>query len=341
MYKINLLFISVFVLLLIIFSGCLKDNPIEQLKDMKDSEELLVYFETNGDYINNIAQMPSYVKASEVYQNLDKFLIIDIRSREKFIAGRIPNSVNVSESELFDFVSSRKDSPYTKIVIVSETGQESSYATALLRLAGFNKVFTLQWGMASWHRDFSWEWYKLVKNSIMTGSYDFINYPKPDYQSMPDIDLGSGTTKNIVTSRIKFLLKEGFNKAKIDMNDIMSTFNSQKRSLDFFVICYAPTRLYNIRDNGHPPTCVRYEPYTDLKSSTFLQTLPSNKPIAIYDDTGEISAHVVAYLRTLGYNAYSINLGANGMIGEDQSNSTRIIRLRSSDIMNYPYHSGE
>ncbi|MFN4111364.1 MAG: rhodanese-like domain-containing protein, partial [Ignavibacteria bacterium] len=98
---------------------------------------------------------------------------------------------------------------------------------------------------------------------------------------------------------------------------------------------------YNIRDNGHPPTTVRYQPYEDLKSTTYLQTLPVNKPIAVYEDTGEISAYVVAYLKVLGYDVYSINLGANGMFGEDQSSSSRIIRLKSADIMNYPYETGE
>ncbi len=341
MVKLKFISIPGLILCLLFTSGCLKDNPIEQLKDMKDSEELLVYFETHGDYINNASQMPSYLKASEVYQNLNNYLIIDIRSREKFIAGHIPNAINLKEKDLYDFVLSRKDSAYSKIVIVSETGQESSFATALLRLAGFNKVYSLQFGMASWHNDFSNEWNELVKNGLMLGMYDFTNYPKPDYQPMPEIDLGSGKTTEIVSSRVKFLLNEGFAKARIDIDEIMATYNVQKKTLDYYVICYAPTRLYNIRDNGHPPTCVRYEPYNDLKSSTYLQTLPVDKPIAVYDDTGEISAHVVAYLRTLGYNAYSINLGANGMFGLDQINSPRIIRLRPGDIMNYSYQTGD
>lgn len=80
MKKIKL--ISVFVITLI-FSGCLKDNPVEIMRDMTDSAEMLVYFETNGDYINS-NKMPSFVKASEVFSNLNNYIILDIRPKEKF-----------------------------------------------------------------------------------------------------------------------------------------------------------------------------------------------------------------------------------------------------------------
>lgn len=335
----KLIFLSL-IFITFFFSGCLKDNPSEPLKDMSDSAELLVYFETNGDYINS-PLMPSYVKAQEVYQNLSKYLIIDIRPREKFIQGHIQGAYNLQSKDLFDFIEARKDSSYEKIVIVSSTGQSSAYSTSLLRLAGFSNVYSLQWGMASWNSVFSNEWFKLVKNSFLVGRYDFQNYPKPAYTKLPEVELGSGSTTELVRARIRKLLEEGFEKVRIDIDKIMKTYDSQTHNIDYFVICYAPLRLYNIRDNGHPPNSVRYSPYEDLKSTTYLQTLPVDKPIAVYDDTGEISAFVVAYLKMLGYDAYSINLGANGMIGDDQRISSRIIRLKSSDIMNYPFVTGD
>ncbi len=46
---------------------------------------------------------------------------------------------------------------------------------------------------------------------------------------------------------------------------------------------------------------------------TFLNTLPTNKKIAVYCYTGQTSAHVAAYLRVLGYDAKSILFGVNGM----------------------------
>lgn len=332
-------------LLLLIFpflflSGCLKDNPLEQTVDMKDSAELLVYLETNGDFINS-TDCPAYVKANEVYTNLSNYLIIDIREKEEFKNGHIPNSRNVSLKDLYDFVKSNHDSFYSKIVLVSNTGQSAAYAASLLKLAGFNKVYSLQFGIASWNPIFSNLWYRKVKNGFQSGRFNFFNYPKPSLRNLPDKDLGNGTTKELLQNRIKTLLNEGFAKVRIDIDSIMKTYNPQTQSINYFVICYAPTRLYSIHDNGHPPSSIRYEPRIDLKSSTYLQSLPIDQTIAIYDDTGEIAAYVTAYLRILGYDARTIDLGANGIIGEDQINSTRIIRLRSSDIMNYPFESGE
>ncbi len=337
MKRINLIY---FIVSLIFLSGCLKDNPIEMMKDMQDSAELLVYFETNGDYINS-NKMPAFIKSSEVYSNIGSYLILDIRPKEKFIDGHIQGAINLEMKNLFDFVNQMKDSSYKKIVIVSSTGQSAAYATSLLRLSGYDNVYSLQWGMASWNPKFATEWFRQVKNSFLVGSYDFQNYPKPSFNELPDVELGKGTTSELVKFRVKKLLEDGFEKVRIDIDQIMKTYNQKTNSLDYFVICYATTRLYNIRDNGHPPTAVRYQPYEDLRSTSYLQTLPTDKPIAVYEDTGEISAYIVAYLNMLGYNAYSINLGANGMFGEDQSNSSRMIRLKSSDIMNYPFVTGE
>lgn len=337
MKRINL--IPIFVLT-VSLSGCLRDNPIETLKDMNGSAELLVYFETNGDYINS-NKMPSFIKASEVFSNLGNYLILDIRPKDKFTNGHIPGSRNVEMRDLLEIVDRMKDSSFNKIIIVSSTGQSAAYATSLLRLAGYENVYSLKWGMASWNSKFATEWYKQVKNGHLVGRFNFQNYPKPNYNDLPEIEISSRKTSDLVKFRVKKLLEEGFEKVRIDIDDIMKTYNYQSETLNYFVICYAPVTLYNIRDNGHPPTAVRYQPYEDLKSTTFLQTLPVNKPIAVYEDTGEISAYVVAYLKMLGYNVYSINLGANGMIGEDQLNSARIIRLKPSDIMNYPYETGQ
>lgn len=328
------------IIIIFLMNGCLKDNLIDPIPGMNPSAEMLVYFETNGDFINSTS-CPAYIKASEVYQNLDNYLILDIRDKLSFVRGHIPNSKNVQEKDLIDFVETYKDSNYKKIVIVCETGQRAAFASSILRLDGFNNVYSLQWGMASWHQDFSNDWYKLVKNSFLVGKYEFYNYPKPDFNELPYLEPSGKTTKDFIISKSKLILQEGFDNAKVDIDDIMKTYNSTTKTLDYFVVCYAPSRLYNIRDNGHPPTTVRYEPNSDLRSTTYLQTLPTNKKIAVYDDTGEISAYVVAYLKMLGYDAYAIIHGANGMIGEDQKISTRIIRLKQSDIMNYPYVTGD
>lgn len=320
-------------------SGCFKDNPIETISDMGDAEELMVYFETQGDFINS-TKAPAYVTASNVYSNLVKYYVIDIRESTDFKNGHIEGAKNILMKDLWAHIKSIDAKSFEKIVLVSATGQSAAYSASLLRLGGYENVFSMQWGMSAWHLTFSNKWYNSVRNAKFVGRFDFTNPPKPDYSSMPALKTGKTKTLDKIEERISTLLNEGFSKALVDIDTVMKDYDKIKEIIDYFVVCYAPTRLFYIRDSGHPPGTVRYEPRVDLKSSSYIQTLPANKKIAVYDDTGEIAAYVVAYLRMLGYDAKSIYLGAMGMIGQDQLLSTRIIRLKSSDIMNYPYVTG-
>jgi len=328
-----------FITLTIFTYGCFKDNPIETISDMGDSEELLVYFETHGDFINS-TKAPAFVTAANVNSNLSKYYIIDIRESSDFSKGHVEGAKNVLMKDLLAHIKSIDTSKFEKIVLVSATGQSAAYSASLLRLGGYEKVYSMQWGMSAWHLDFSSKWYNSIRNAKFVGRFDFYSTPKPNFSSMPKLATGKVQTLDKIESRINILLNEGFSKALVDIDTVMKDYDKTKEIIDYFVVCYAPARLYNIRDNGHPPGTVRYEQRIDLKSSTYLQTLPPNKKIAVYDDNGEIAAYLVAYLRMLGYDAKSIYLGAMGMFGNDQLLSTRIIRLKSSDIMNYTYVTG-
>ncbi len=330
---------SAFILFIVFSSGCFKDNPLETISDMGDSEEMLVYFETHGDFINS-TKAPAFVTAANVYSNLSKYYVIDIRESSDFTKGHIEGAKNILMKDLWAHLKSIDSSKYERIVLVSATGQSAAYSASLLRLGGNEKVYSMQWGMSAWHLDFSSKWYNSIRNAKFVGRFDFFNTPRPDFSSMPNLKVGKIKTLDKIESRITALLNDGFSKALVDIDTVMMDYDKKKEIIDYFVVCYAPTRLYNIRDNGHPPGTVRYEPRLDLKSATYLQTLPANKKIAVYDDNGEIAAYLVAYLRMLGYDAKSIYLGAMGMFGNDQLLSTRIIRLKASDIMNYSYATG-
>jgi rhodanese-related sulfurtransferase len=84
---------------------------------------------------------------------------------------------------------------------------------------------------------------------------------------------------------------------------------------------------------GHPPSSVFYMQsngyYSDLRSTSYLQTIPSSKDIVVYSKYGHSSAFVVAYLRLLGYNAKSLLFGA----GWRES-------LPGAYLQNYPYDTG-
>ena len=124
----------------LLLSGCLKDNINQPVSvALESSAELLHYLEEQGDYINSV-EAPSLIDAAEVYANLNNYLIIDVRTQEKFISGHIETAKNISNTELLNYFLSNDLSNYIKIIIVSANGQVSAYYTCLLRLYGFNNV---------------------------------------------------------------------------------------------------------------------------------------------------------------------------------------------------------
>jgi rhodanese-related sulfurtransferase len=304
-----------FILVLFANIGCFRDNPLETLPEISNSELLLVYLETHGNFINSTSA-PALITAEEVNSNLDKYLIIDIRSKDDFARGHISGAKNIEIKNLFDYLKTVDTSPYKKIVIVSNTGQSSGYAACLLRLYGYQNIFSLNLGMGIWHSDFVKKLIESSKNARNIGRFTHQFFPKLGYINLPVVKMGEKTIDKILESRIKLLLEQGWNNASIDIDTIMNTYNTDKATIDYFVICSGSSSLYRMGDYGHPPGAVLFQPRLDLNSSAYLQTIPNDRKVAVYDSDGQTSAYVVAYLRLLGYDAKSILGGARSMSGE-------------------------
>ena len=79
---------------------------------------------------------------------------------------------------------------------------------------------------------------------------------------------------------------------------------------DYFIVNYWGYDDYmNI---GHIEGAYQFTPNTSLQKAQMLELLPTDQKIAVYCRTGQTSAQVVAYLRLLGYDAYSLLYGVNG-----------------------------
>jgi rhodanese-related sulfurtransferase len=331
------------------FNGCLKDKitpPVEVA--LSDSGKLLFYLEEDGDYINT-ADMPSLVDADEVQQNIGSYLILDIRPASQFVSGHIENAQNILHNELVSFLDSIDYLRYPKIIIVSKNGQSSSYYTCLLRLYGFQNVYSLSYGMAAWNADFSDEWFNaLQQDGELLSSYSDSIIPKPGFKPLPVVSLTGSSLEESVKQRIKDMLAVDY---EDNLGSYESTATIEYESLmgnpeNFFIVCYNEGVLYkDIRDGiYHPQTTVLYHPppsASDLSSATNLQTLPSDKKIAFYSTDGQLSAFAVAYLRVLGYDAKSVLFGANNMFYFILSQSSLGGETFSqSKIRNYSYVTG-
>ena len=136
------------IIISLVLESCLKDNVSPVINfNFSNSALLLKYFEEQGDYINSY-NMPSIVDVDEVQDNLGNYLILDIRTTSEYESGHIPGAIKVLPDSLIIYLNAISNiNSYSKVVIVSASGQASSYFTSLIRLYGFNNIYSLNFGM--------------------------------------------------------------------------------------------------------------------------------------------------------------------------------------------------
>jgi rhodanese-related sulfurtransferase len=343
---INKIYFIIFSLGLIALSGCIEDDITPPLTgDLNSTAEMLVYMESIGDFPNSF-EAPALIEAEEVYLNLNSYLIVDIRPKAEFTAGHIENSINVGLDSLFDFIEKNFNSGQQKIIVVSKNGQSSAYFTCLLRLGGFNNVYTMSFGLASWNEVFADEWLGALGNDPEIQNYNNEDNPKNDFTPLPAITFEnpSASLKDRVNERIKKIIAQGF----VENIQYLKSFNPYGK----YIVCYGKTSLlYYARmigplaGLGHHDRSIFYkaDPLYELRSTESLQMLPNNSTILIYDGTGELSACMAAYLRVLGYDAKTLLFGANQLFYDRVIYYPELTEFAFSysRIRNYPYVTGD
>ncbi|HVO75941.1 MAG TPA: rhodanese-like domain-containing protein [Ignavibacteriaceae bacterium] len=348
------------IALLISASSCLNEHSNSVLSfNSENSAELLIYLEKNGDYINS-GLAPSLINADEVFSGLNNYLILDLRSRNEYENGHIQGAVNISHNELSRYFFNNDLSRYSKIVMVSQTGQAAAYYCCLVRLLGFNKVYSLNFGMASWNINFARIWQENAMDSYFVNSFNDQYYSKGNFTALPSLRFSdtSTTDEKKLKERVDKLFQEGFRdnpedttnayNASIPVSDL---FSETDPSLNFYLICYGTESLYYSSSGaagdplagfGHPPGAILYVPNEDLKTTNYLQTLPATKTLVLYSGSGQLSACASAYLRLLGYEAKSLLFGGNALIYSRMiwHSSLNDDAFSLSKVMNYPYSTG-
>jgi rhodanese-related sulfurtransferase len=290
------------------------------LKDLKE----------NGDYVNSQV-FPSLIKASIVHESLSKnILVIDLRSSEFYSKGHIKGAVNKRFEDLPGyFETGIKPFEYDKIIMVSEDGQVSSYATCLLRLMGYGNVYSMRWGMSAWNNSFAKEgWLKGVSGKYEKNIENKLN-EKPFAKGMPDLGSGKISGEEIGTARFNKLFEAGTADILISADEVF--LNPQK----YFIINLERKDKY---EDGHIPGAVRYKPEATLGFTDEMATIPSDKTVVVYCGTGHNSAFATAFLRLFGYDARTLKYGNNSfmhdkMIKERESLSW--LPFTEADVNNF------
>ena len=330
--KYTKLFWYLMVFSLLFVTACNKDDDEEPTPTLSESEILATYLESNDspagkDFVNS--DMPTIMSASDVktLNATGQVYIIDIRSADDFNAGHIENAVNVTLGNILTHIEGVDLSGYTKVAIVCYTGQTAGFAASLLRLMGYDKVFSMKWGMCSWNEDFAGKWNTNVGNgyaSQFTGTAT----DKGAAGNMPTLSTGKTTGQEILQARVKAVLEEGFTPAAISKDAVFQALGN------YYIVNYWPANHY--ADPGHIPGAVQYTPKESMKLAADLKTLPADKTIVAYCYTGQTSAYLTAYLRLLGYDAKSLLFGTNGMIYDAMSTAGMPV-FNADQIMGYDY----
>lgn len=266
---------------------------------------LISYIENSGDLINNKI-VPTMIKPEEVHENLSQYLVLDIRKHKDFLKGHIEGAKNIKMSELINYFENDIDpSSFPKIVLVCYTGQSAGFATATLRMLGYDNVYDMKWGMSSWDKTFAkTKWLKNIANTYASKLETTAN-PKATAGAYPKVLTTKTDGYAILRERAIKMLNDGFKKYTVK-NEALFT-----NGANYYIINYWPEALYS---KGHIPGAIQYQPKKSLGRATFLNTLPTNKTVVPYCFTGQHSAFVTAYLNLIGYDAKSLLYGANGFM---------------------------
>jgi len=310
---------SVLLLIALFLGAC--NNGSKQNKIVLDkstikseSQALLNFFESNGDFINSRA-VPTLIEPENVFENLDKYLVIDLRSNSDYVNGHIDNAINIPAKELLNYLEKTESAAaYEKVVLVSYSSQTASYSTSILRLLGYGNIYSMKWGMSSWNKLTAGDWSKNISNKYAFKLEKKEN-AKPQKRNLPELKTGKNSVEKILYAQADTLLKLGLKRAKIKVDNVWA------HPENYFIMNYWPKAIYDL---GHIPGALQYTPKKSLSSKAYLLTLPTDKPIVIYDYTGQHASFVTAYLRMLGYDAKILLYGANSFMNGKMRTDSRL-----------------
>ena len=275
-----------------------------------DEFKILVdYLEANGNYINTEA--PSMILATEINENLKnkKYLVIDIRRDTDYDKGHIKGAVNLKSEELIKYFDKKiKPENFDKISIVCYSGQSAAYYTAVMRLLGYNNVYTLKWGMSSWNKQNAQNFWVKNSTSNHANKLETKANTMPAKGAAPMISTGKTDPKEILEDRALMAIGTAYNKFIIKADDVFANPSN------YYVVNYWNEDQYS---KGHVPGSVRYQPKKSFNFSEDLTTLPTDKKIVVWCHTGQTAAYIVAYLHMLGYDAGNLGYGANSFMNAE------------------------
>lgn len=319
MKKISLLLIGLLLVPTLFLTSCDKgDDPTDATTTTTPSFTLLKNYMVSNDLdINNILVNTDGAKfvtgapaAADLQTFLDKYYIIDIRGAADYDAGHIQGAKNVPFANILTDAPNAAGDP---ILVVCYTGQTACYATSLLRLSGYSSTQSLKWGMSGWNVATSGAWYGAVSD-IAAGHTNWVSSsaPTPIVFDDPVITSASTVGADILEARIALVVSEGFK--GVNGTDVLNNPG------DHFINNYFSEADYT--GFGHIANAYRITEDLKLDGNGYKGLDPDSSSVVNYCYTGQTSAVLTAWLRVIGYDAYSLKFGMNGLYNSNPAFTT-------------------
>lgn len=248
--------------------------------------------QTPEQVLNNAGELPLFMQAQANGDVSDKW-ILDIRNASDFVSGHIEGANSAGFKDILTIVNAA-DKP---VLVVDYTGEVAGYVATLLRLYGYPDAQALKWGMSGWNNDFD----------IWTANInDFTNHEnwtqesfEPGSFNPPSFRVKTSDGAAMLQERVEAVFSSGYK--GVEPSTIMD--NPQ----GYFINFYMP--LDDYLGFGHMNGAVQVYP---LEMANFDRLNPQQK-MAVCSYSGQISGAVAAYLNVLGFDAFNLKYGLNGL----------------------------
>lgn len=315
MKKLNYILMLVVLIPSLLITSCKDDEgtteKTDAFKEMQtymlaqdmDLGSIIKYHGTDGD-VKFVAGAPADTTLDTF---LAKYYIIDIRSTTHFGDGHIAGANNVAPngSDLSGVLAKAAEAGDKPILVVCYTGQTACFVTSCLRMYGYRNAQALKWGMSGWHGDFdSWSG-KTANEADGHANWSYGAAPANEVFEYPVIDINLTDGEAILKAQVEAVLAAGFK--GVNATDALNN------PADYFVNNYYSEGHYT--GFGHIDGAYRISPLT-FADETISALDPEGK-VVTYCYTGQTSAVITAYLNVLGYDAYSLKFGMNGLWNEN------------------------
>ncbi|MEL0456715.1 rhodanese-like domain-containing protein [Flavobacteriaceae bacterium SZ-1-7] len=332
MKKLSLLVLGLFLVPTLLLTSCDRgDDPSEDAVATAKFELMADYMVENNLDIDLILTNSSGEKfvaappatAGEVDAFLSKYYIMDIRSSDVFAQGHVAGANNVAFADILTEAPKAGSKP---ILIICYTGQTACYGTALLRMYGYPHTQALKWGMSGWNPNTAAAWNGAITGNIAEGNsnWSYAAAPPVVTYKYPEITSQSSNGEDILKARVEEMIALGFQ--GVNGSDVLANPSG------YFINNYFSETDYLAF--GHINGAQRILPFK-LGDDSYLALNPaSNAKLVTYCYTGQTSAVITACLRVLGYDAYSLKFGMNGLYNSNPAWSSN--KWSASVPKNYP-----